>query len=601
MRNLITLLLLTFFYTTSFAQTGCPGCLTNLPNDMVADTLFLGTASDGQVGIAYDEDLSFRLPITTTTVAEVDSTIPPGIGINEIVINGLSNLPPGLSWEVSRDTFVPADLNDGCVKICGTPQQAGLYYVQVGITAQIFVVSQESSFSFPIYIAPEISFTDGFSMENSSGCGSTTVNFQNNIPSNGVDGYSYTWDFGNGVTSLDENPAPQTYTEVGNHEVNYEVVIDTSGHFLNTIIVENVACSDIFGSIDMFAKITDPDGTVIFISEPIPETDPPVTFELDLPIGAGNYTLEIIDEDSGINGNDDNCGTISFNQLSSGPLVAGDLEVILMLTNPVTIIQAVDTVTVYAVPDAPEVTINVETTFCAGDTTILSASYFDGIQWYQDTLPLVGENEPVLIVTSSGNYSVVYQDENGCMASSEVLQITVFENPEAAELENTDNLLTANNLMISDPVFALQWYFEGEAITDENSDIYCAEESGIYGFEIINLTTGCIAYSEIEVVYDEGFVNCVSDTDDIFEQTMQLQLYPNPVTTTLNVQLNIVEKATIELRLIDVLGRTRYRFLEKVSVGNFKQAIETSHLEGGLYFFEIGMGDFKTIKTLVVE
>ena len=116
MRNLILIFLLIFsFSTTFFAQTGCPGCIVNLPEGMPMDTLFLGDAADGQVNVAYDSDLSFRLPITTTTVAETDPSIPAGLGINKIIIEGVSNLPPGLSWEASQTTFDPSEMNDGCV------------------------------------------------------------------------------------------------------------------------------------------------------------------------------------------------------------------------------------------------------------------------------------------------------------------------------------------------------------------------------------------------------------------------------------------------------------------------------------------------------
>lgn len=681
MRNLILIFLLTFSYATSFfAQTGCPGCIINLPEGMPTDTLFLGTAVDGQVNVAYDSDLSFRLPVTTTVVAETDPSIPAGLGINEIVIEGVSNLPPGLSWEASQTTFDPSDMNDGCVKICGTPLQPGFYEVQVGVTAQIFVFSQATSFSFPIYIAPSVSFTDGFSMENSVGCGSTTVHFDNQIPSNGADGFSYSWDFGNGVTSLDENPAPQIYTEVGSHEVNYEVVIDTAGYFLTSVRVEDVGCSDIFGSIDMSLKITDPNGTEIFLSEVIPETDPPVTFQLNLPIGEGNYTLEIRDRDSGINGADDSCGTLSFNQLSSGFLEAGDLEVILGMNHPVETIRSTDTVVIYSMPDAPEITMNGEEVFCEGDSLILTASYENNLQWYNDTLALAGktesslsvmesgtyyvvyqdengcsvasesievnvfsapdtpeisvngpstfcegieisltasytigiqwyegnsaldgENEAVLNVSSSGMYHVVYQDDNSCSAISESIEVTVKESPETPELENTDNLLMATNSDYSDSVFALQWYFEGEAIPNETSSMYCSNESGLYTLEVTHLTTDCKSSSDMEVVYDEGFVDCISGTKDVLGLVEDFQLFPNPAATDLTVRFELPESMPVQLRLVDVLGRVLYQYSDTSTWGDFEQQIAVDDFAEGVYFMEIGVGEQRMVRTVVVE
>lgn len=682
MRNLILIFFLSFSFSIPFfAQTGCPGCVVDLPEGMPVDTLFLGTAADGQVNEAYDSDLSFRLPVTTTTVAETDPSIPAGLGINEIKIDGLSNLPPGLTWEVSQETFTPADLNDGCVKICGTPLQPGLYNVQVGVTAQIFVISQQTSFSFPIYIAPAVSYTDGFNMENSEGCGTTTVNFENNIPSNGQEGFSYFWDFGNGVTSIDENPAPQIYTEAGNHEVNYQVTVDTAGYFLTRIIVESVACSDIFGEIDMSAKITDPNGTEIFLTEVIPNMEPPVTFDLNVPIGEGNYTLEIRDRDSGINGGDDSCGSISFNQLSSGSLVAGDLSVNLLMNHQTEIIQSTDIVVVYPLPDAPEVMMDGLDTFCEGDSLILTASYDSNLQWYNDTLPLVGENSAILKVTNTGNYSVVYQDENGCTAVSETIEVTVFaapvapeitvngptafcegieitltasyndniqwyegdialegenepvllvsasgdysvvyedenncatasetvsvtvrEAPAVPELENINNLLTiSNSEEYSDPVFALQWYFEGEAIPLETSSMYCSNFSGTYTMEVTNTATGCQTYSDIAVLIDEGFVDCVSGTTEVFELVTDFQLFPNPATTDLTVRFDLQETMSVDLRLVDVLGRVLYQWSQTAAWGDFEHRIEVSDWAEGIYFMEIGIDGQRMVRTVVVE
>ena len=71
------------------AQTGCPGCLVSLPASFPADTIYLPLLPDGVQGTPYDENVSFRLPKTTTPVNAVDSTTPPGLTISkfEIIFN----------------------------------------------------------------------------------------------------------------------------------------------------------------------------------------------------------------------------------------------------------------------------------------------------------------------------------------------------------------------------------------------------------------------------------------------------------------------------------------------------------------------------------
>ncbi|MEZ4958120.1 MAG: hypothetical protein R2825_31460, partial [Saprospiraceae bacterium] len=211
------------------AQSGCPGCLVDLP-PLPADTIYLGTAPDGVAGEAYNGDLSFRMPKSTTPVHEIDPGTPAGLNIGKITIIALLNVPPGLDWEPSKFEFDPGNETDGCVKFCGTPLIPGMYEVQVFVTAEVLTINQSTSFTFSFYIAPSTSMTDGFSMQNSNGCGDVTVSFENNIMSNGDSGFDYFWDFGNGETSTEENPGEVTYSDPGMYVVNYEAIIDTSGY-----------------------------------------------------------------------------------------------------------------------------------------------------------------------------------------------------------------------------------------------------------------------------------------------------------------------------------------------------------------------------------
>ena len=87
MKLLLTICFSTLFFANLFhAQTGCPGCLVNLPAGFPADTIYLPDLPDGVKGTPYDHDVSFRLPKTTTPVNAVDSTTPPGSPINKFEI-----------------------------------------------------------------------------------------------------------------------------------------------------------------------------------------------------------------------------------------------------------------------------------------------------------------------------------------------------------------------------------------------------------------------------------------------------------------------------------------------------------------------------------
>ena len=408
MKKILLFLSLIWLWVGIQAQNGCPGCEINLPTDLPEDTLFLADAPAGQANVYYDRDLSFRLPKTTTPVNSIDSSTPPNLNISSFEIVSVSGLPPGLSWEANQREFNTSEETDGCVKICGTPLIPGLYNVEVVLDAQVVIISRRTSFSFPLLIQPGVTATDGFRMINNIGCGEVDVTFINTIPSNENEGFSYRWDFGNGLVSEEENPLPLTYDEPGIYEVNYEAVIDTSGFFLTKVLIEETNCNDILGGRpDLKIDVIEPNGETIYTSDIITNATLPLTFELLVPIeDIGNYSLRVTDDDSGIGGADDVCGVVNFTQQTEGSLTDGDdLKVTLTITHPVETISSKDTVFVFAQPDAPEINLEEQFPLCEGDTiAAMVLNYQDGLQWIRDSTSIFGETASTLRISESGTY-----------------------------------------------------------------------------------------------------------------------------------------------------------------------------------------------------
>ena len=118
MRPLLLIIVVFFFTLTCLsAQSGCPGCIVDVPAGLPDDTLFLAPIPDGTLGSAYDQDISFRVPKSTTPVNAIDSITPPGLPISKIEIVGVDGLPAGLFWEANQTVFETATLTDGCIKI----------------------------------------------------------------------------------------------------------------------------------------------------------------------------------------------------------------------------------------------------------------------------------------------------------------------------------------------------------------------------------------------------------------------------------------------------------------------------------------------------
>lgn len=571
-----------------FAQTGCPGCSTNLPANLPADTIYLPQIPDGTAGQAYSKDISFRMPKTTTPVHAVDSTTPPGLTLSTMEILSIDGLPPGLTWEASQTVFQTATETDGCIRICGTPLVSDSFKLTVKIRATVLFIKQEDTFPMSLYIAPKSSTTDGFAMDNVSGCGTATVGFTNNIPSGDVPGFFYTWDFGDGDFSNEEDPGTHVYEQPGTYIVNYQAIVDSAGFVLESARVLGVTCVDQLGlgAPDLYVLIKDPNGTLVYNSSPAVDNTPlPRSFVSNLKLGPGNYTIEVWDEDGGLKGGDDPCGTISFNALSNDTLVSGGFRVVMNIIHVVDTIRSTDTVRVYPVPALPLLTANDLTTFCAGDSVQLKASYNSGNQWLLDGVWITDAVDSVLTVKASGAYQVLHTTADGCSAISAPQQVTVHPLPTTPVYINVNNslrLYDTTNLAN----YALQWYNGPNPIPGATEFRYCATASSEYGLEVVDLTTGCRNYYSLFITLNPLY-DCTIGTSEA--GVLPLNIQPNPAQTQATLQWPQALSEDAQLLLRDLSGRLLEQ--RRVAQGAQQINIPLDEYANGIYLLDLQLAN----------
>lgn len=571
-----------FILNGLYAQSGCPGCSITLP-DLPEDTIYLTAAPDGQAGQAYSADVSFRMPKTTTPVAATDPTVPPGLVIQQITISSLTNVPPGLSWEVNQSVFNPAEETDGCVRFCGTPLLPGLYEVSVVITAQVFFIEQTTSFTFPIHILPAVSQTDGFSIINSAACGNLTASFVNNIPSNGLPGFSYFWNFGNGQETEAENPGDQTYSDAGVYVVDYQAIVDTSDFFLTNVRIETATCTDLFSGPDLKVRVFDQDNNELFVSSIVSNAVPPVDFNMNLTLGEGNYRVQVTDDDGGIDGADDDCGSVNFNRFTTGVLNSSGMSATVNIVHPIDTIRSSDTIIVYAQPFPPLIFGLPVGSLCEGDALTLNTTYPDNIQWYRDSVPLLEGILPQLPVEESGDYWVTYTSPDGCQAQSEVVTITFGAIPSGIAFTNENNMLSIFDPGALPQQAGIQWFLNGEPINGANGDMYCIAATGNYTVEVTDLTTGCAGSFSQNVNYNPNFPNCVTAAEELENLALGMRVMPNPSDGYFNLVLEAKVALEGKLSVQDPLGRLLSVQEMRLSPGENNISMDLSNLPAGLY------------------
>ena len=313
--------------------------------------------------------------------------------------------------------------------------------------------------------------TANFTASSLTICSGSSVTFTN-TSSNAS---TYAWNFGPGAV-------PATATGAGPHTVNYA----NAGSYNVTLTIDGGA-----DATSQTVTVSNGNTPTILVNGTASSGSVQVCADQPVSLTASSVAGDTYQWQN--NGNNVASGS------SFTPITDGTYTVISTSAAGCTATSASTVVTIYPVPTA-SISANGSTNICQGQSVTLSANTGAGLtyQWLNNGSNITGAISSTYTANTSGTYSVVVTNNNGCSATSSTQTVTVNSLPNAAITpagatsfcEGGSVILNAN----TGANFTYQWQNNGSNINGATGISYSANTSGNYTVIVTN-SNGCSSTS----------------------------------------------------------------------------------------------------------
>ena len=184
-----------------------------------------------------------------------------------------------------------------------------------------------------------------------------------------------------------------------------------------------------------------------------------------------------------------------------------------------------------------------------------------------NVLTLTGAGQVVIRATQAGN-------TNYLAAAAEEQTFCVNASKPVFTVQNAKNL-TANTVP---GITAYQWFRNGLVIPDATAQAYVATEGG-------NYTVMAIAGNCSSVISDAQYVSFAGVPDMM--QPVQVNIFPNPVTDRINIQIQGAGAGQVIITLYNQSGNVALSKTMQSNTADFEMVVEVSQLPKGIYMLVV--------------
>ncbi|PLX25949.1 MAG: hypothetical protein C0600_11475 [Ignavibacteria bacterium] len=221
--------------------------------------------------------------------------------------------------------------------------------------------------------------------------------------------------------------------------------------------------------------------------------------------------------------------------------------------------------------------------FCEGDSVLLDAGAgYSAYKWSS------GERSRFLTVTRQGNYFVACLDAQGQTLRSDTVVVTVYSMPKVPVITRQGNTL------ISDARPPLQWYRNGVAIDGATQPRLTVGALGSYE---VRVWTHPLCSSQSEPF----IVNVLSQHGPVSASTFSLEVFPDPTTGLVNLEIHSDSPERVHLQVYSVLGKTCLNVSLELLPGVNRYQHDLSAVSDGIYFVTMTGASGRAVRRLLKQ
>ena len=80
-----------------------------------------------------------------------------------------------------------------------------------------------------------------------------------------------------------------------------------------------------------------------------------------------------------------------------------------------------------------------------------------------------------------------------------------------------------------------------------------------------------------------------------------ISIYPNPSSGIFKIRFNDTWKGNVDLRVLDIFGRSQYMRNIDNSSGQLEHEVDISNKSDGVFFVELSQEDKRVIKKIIIQ